>query len=55
MKAEVLYDPLTNTYCWKLWTGPDGIDEYCGIATSIGEAFEALIRAETINSLHYTA
>jgi hypothetical protein len=53
MKVEINYSPSTEHYVWKLWTGPDGIDDYEGVAISLGECFEELIKYETLNGLHY--
>ncbi len=53
MKIEIIYQPQDNNYRWKLITGPDGIDHYEGIAGSIGEAFEKVLIAETVNAQHY--
>ena len=54
MRVEINYNPSTEHYVWQLWTGPDGIDEYEGVAISLGEVFEELIKNETLNGLHYT-
>jgi hypothetical protein len=43
----------TGEYHWKLFTGPERIDWYEGIADSLGEAFEKVLIAETINAQHY--
>ena len=53
MKVEIHYQPSTHNYNWKLYTGPDGIDEYDGVASSLGECFEQIIKYEVINSEDY--
>ena len=53
MKVEILYHPGDNNYTWKLWTGPDGINEYDGVAISLGEAFEEIIKHEIWNGMDY--
>jgi hypothetical protein len=37
MKIEIIDNPKDGTYTWKLWTGPDSIDEYDGLVSSLGE------------------
>ena len=55
MRIEITQDISgTGDYRWKLYTGPEHIDEYEGIAGSIGEAFEKVLIAETVNAQHYT-
>jgi hypothetical protein len=53
MKIEILDNPKDGTYTWKLWTGPDSIDEYDGLVSSLGEAFEEIIKWEILNSKSY--
>ena len=53
MKVEILYHPGDNNYTWKLYTGPDGINEYDGVAISLGEAFEEIIKHEIWNGMDY--
>jgi hypothetical protein len=53
MKVEILYHPGDANYTWKLWTGPDGINEYDGVAISLGEAFEEIIKHEIWNGMDY--
>jgi len=43
----------TGEYRWKLTTGSEHIDEYEGNSKSLGEAFEKVLVAETINAQHY--
>lgn len=45
MTVEVTYSPATNKYFWRIWDGPDGIDEAMGYTDSLGEAFEKIIAA----------
>jgi len=54
MKVEITYNHQDNTYLWKLWDGPDGIDEYSGIELSLGQCFEDIIRARIVNAINYT-
>ena len=53
MKIEIDYQPSTEHYIWKLYTGPDGIDFYEGVAISIGECFEEVIKWEVLNGMGY--
>jgi hypothetical protein len=53
MKVEILHHPGDGNYSWKLWTGPDGIDFYDGICSSIGEVFEEIIKHEIWNGMDY--
>ena len=53
MKVEILYHPGDANYTWKLWTGPDGINEYDGVVISLGEAFEEIIKHEIWNGMDY--
>ena len=53
MKIEINYSPSTEHYVWKLWTGPDGIDDYEGVAISLGECFQEIIRMDTLNATQY--
>ena len=40
-------------YHWELYDGPDGIDHFTGFSSSLGEAFESIIKKQLINSLQY--
>ena len=53
MKIEILHHPGHDNYTWKLWTGPDGINEYNGLASSLGECFEEVIKHEIWNGMDY--
>ena len=53
MKVEILHHPGDGNYTWKLWTGPDGINEYEGLASSLGECFEEIIKHEIWNGMDY--
>lgn len=53
MKVLIDYNPTDNTYLWKLYDGPDGIDEYEGVELDLGQCFEQIIINRTINSLDY--
>ena len=53
MKLEVNYDPRLEVYSWRLWDGPDGIDEYSGWCYCLGEVFEQVVVARAVNSQSY--
>ena len=53
MKILIDYNPTDKTYHWKLYDGPEGIDEYEGIELDLGQCFEQIIINRTINSLQY--
>ena len=53
MKIEIDYQPGTEHYIWKLYTGPDGADEYEGVEISIGGCFEEVIKWEVLNGMRY--
>jgi hypothetical protein len=53
MKLEVLLDPDTRMYKWKLWDGPDGIDEFSGASNSLGHVFDDVQNFRTLNALQY--
>jgi len=55
MKVEIFYKPTDDTYEWKLWDGPDGIDFFEGVELDLGQCFERIIYHRTLNSLHYTS
>ena len=54
MNIKIEYRSETDSYEWVMYDGPDGIDDYCGQANSLGEAFERIIYYRTINALNYT-
>ncbi len=53
MKVEISYQPYTNTYDWKLWDGPDGIDYVEGNELDLGQCFEQIVIHRTLNALNY--
>lgn len=53
MKLEIDYNPDLGQYFWNISDGPDGIDTHEGIATTLGEAMEQVIRWRTLNALDY--
>ena len=53
MKVEILYHPGDGNYTWELYTGPDGINEYNGLASSLGECFEEIISRLRPGIVHY--
>jgi len=42
-----------EVYSWRLWDGPDGIDEYSGWCYCLGEVFEQVVVARAVNSQSY--
>ena len=42
-----------ETYTWKLWDGPDGIDYYEGVELDLGQCFEQIIIKRTLIALEY--
>lgn len=56
MKIEILFHPTKDGgyYTYKLFDGPDGIDEFTGAGKTLGETFEKIITWRTLNSLNYT-
>jgi len=54
MKVEIFYQPSTNTYDWKCWDGPDGIDYFEGNELDLGQCFEQIVIKRTLNSLSYS-
>lgn len=40
-------------YHWEFYDGPDGVDYFSGVSTTLGEAFESVIRKQLINSIQY--
>jgi hypothetical protein len=53
MKIEIIDNPQDGNYTWKLYTGPDGADDYNGLCSSIGECFEDIIKHEILNGMEY--
>ena len=53
MKIEITDNLQDGNYSWKLYTGPDGINEYDGLASSLGECFEEVIKWEVLNGMRY--
>jgi hypothetical protein len=53
MKIEITKDPQKEEYHWKLWDGPDGIDERSGTESSLGNCFEAIVENRIIIALSY--
>jgi hypothetical protein len=53
MKIVITDNPKDGNYTWKLYTGPDGADDYNGLCSSIGECFEEIIKYEVWNSMEY--
>jgi hypothetical protein len=53
MNIKIDYRPETDSYEWVLYDRPDGIDEYCGRANSLGEVFERIIYYRTLIERSY--
>ena len=56
MKIEITSrytDNGNEIFVWFLCTGPDGIDNFSGKTDTLGEAFEEIIRKETLNATNY--
>jgi hypothetical protein len=53
MKAEITYNPQTQTYLWELWDGPDGIDYVNGTELDLSQCFERILEFRVMNSLAY--
>lgn len=55
MKLEInsTYSEHGEIFQYKLYDGPDGIDEDKGECTSLGEVFEKVILHRLITSLDY--
>jgi hypothetical protein len=51
MRIEIVYQ--SGYYQWKLYDVSDGIDEYEGMASSLGCAMEQIIVKQTENARHY--
>ena len=54
MQIRIDYQPQTETYNWKLYDGPDGIDFYQGNELDLGQCFEQIIIHRTLNARQYT-
>ena len=53
MNIEIFYHPEENTYHYKVWDGPDGIDYKEGVELDLGQVFEQIVIFRTLNALHY--
>lgn len=53
MNIKIFHNPSDNTYTWKMWDGPDGIDYFEGVEFDLGQCFERIIYHRTLNSLDY--
>ena len=51
MKVNINY--INGEYHWELYDGPDEIYHYTGIASSLGEAFEQIIKKQIVCSLEH--
>jgi hypothetical protein len=52
MKLEVHY--RNGHYYWVMYDGPDGTDQYEGVASSLGCAFEQIVVKRVENARYYT-
>jgi hypothetical protein len=43
----------TGRFWWKIKTGPEHIDSYTGFADTLGEAFEEIVKRNTLNATRY--
>ncbi|MFZ9327044.1 MAG: hypothetical protein ACO24H_06300 [Polynucleobacter sp.] len=53
MKIEISFGPSDHFYNWKMWDGPDGIDEYKGKNLSLGGVFEQIQTHRVLGALKY--
>ena len=51
MKIEIIY--RNGHYYWIMFDGPDGIDQFEGVANSLGCAMEQIITKRTENARYY--
>ena len=51
MKIEIHY--RNGHYYWVLFDGPDGCDQYEGIASCLGECMEEVVKKRLINAQYY--
>ena len=53
MRIEITQSPSKETYDWKMWDGPDGIDYFEGNELDLGQCFEQITVQRTLNALNY--
>ena len=54
MKIEIEQDCTgTGKFKWNLATGPEHIDLFSGTADTLGEAFQEIVRMDTLNATQY--
>lgn len=54
MKIQIEQDCTgTGRFQWSLSTGPEHIDLFSGYTDTLGEAFEEIVRMETLNATNY--
>jgi len=54
MKIQIEQDCTgTGRFQWNLQTGPEHIDLFSGYTDTLGEAFEEIVRMETLNATNY--
>jgi hypothetical protein len=54
MKIQIEQDCSgVGKFRWSLETGPEHIDLFSGYADTLGEAFEEIVRMETLNATNY--
>lgn len=53
MNIEITDNPQDGTFSWKLYTGPDSIDEYDGVCDTLEKCFEEINEWEVLNARNY--
>lgn len=52
---EIVDSNGNKWYEWKMYDGPDGIDESFGRTKTLGECFEDVIHERTITGISYSS
>ena len=55
MKVTIEYYAYKDTFIWNIYDGPDGVDEGCGGAKTLGEVFEQIIIWRHNNARQYVS
>lgn len=53
IETKYNYEKKSDEYYWKLYDGPDGIDEYNGKCKSLVECFQQILERREMNKLGY--
>jgi hypothetical protein len=53
--TEIVDSDGNRWYEWKMYDGPDGIEESSGCTNTLGECFEHVIRERTITAISYSS